>query len=202
MKTKYTLQELIDKKIAIRCNSQEEADKVCKFMNIERILIPSCCYSIIIKPEPKEMKEIIPASEFFMEDDVEEVKDIIVDNFKLQLTVKELKSGDKISVVSVDGARYAAVVKIIMDDRLVYDDFSWTYINAIKEITRSVDMSKYIGKLGWFWDYENNKNVLGILYKINDRNIERYNSKNGFSFQNFTPLTQSEIDELNPNKDN
>ena len=31
MKTKYTLQELKDKKIAIRCDSQEEADKVKQF---------------------------------------------------------------------------------------------------------------------------------------------------------------------------
>lgn len=79
---KYTKQELIDNKIAIRCDSQEEADRVFDYFKGEvndyskNYYVYDVEMKFFISNYHLEAiysnKTVIPASEFFMEDDAEE----------------------------------------------------------------------------------------------------------------------------------
>ena len=82
MKTKYTLQELKDKKIAIKCDTQSDLDRVIKTLNIiieDRYGTTNGYLFNVIKfwkgginpllvwEELANNRTIIPASEFFLE---------------------------------------------------------------------------------------------------------------------------------------
>ena len=84
MKTKYTLQELKDKKIAIKCDSQSDLDRVIKTLNLiiegrygtknDRLYNVIKFWEGDINPllvweELANSRTIIPASEFFLEDE-------------------------------------------------------------------------------------------------------------------------------------
>ena len=78
MKTKYTLQELKEKDIAIKCDSQADFDRVIEILNITPEETYNSRYNVIkfwgsdINPllvweELANDRTIIPASEFFLE---------------------------------------------------------------------------------------------------------------------------------------
>lgn len=99
------------------------------------------------------------------------------------------------------------VIRIEKSDRedgqdiIIFDDDCWDYTH-IKinwrdktEITRPADKSKWIGRLCWFWTYEEDSPGLGHLKAISDKSLDyKYIKKEtNIGYKNCRPVRRDEI---------
>lgn len=65
------------------------------------------------------------------------------------------------------------------------------------EIKRPVDYSKYIGKLGWFWNSQDTDEAdIGILISLRDNHYKYVRRNSTLNYNSFRPLTLEETKNL------